>query len=71
MSLRCLVEARPTWTLLWAVRRSPRADGSKQWGSLRQFKLRDTGKGSAVFGQHVIAHDLIRLGNLLKPAGAA
>jgi hypothetical protein len=43
----------------------------KQWGGLRQFKLRGTGKVSAVFGLHVIAYNLIRLGNLLKPAMAA
>ena len=39
----------------------------KQWGGLRQFKLRGTGKVSAVFGLHVIAYNLIRLGNLLNP----
>jgi hypothetical protein len=39
----------------------------KQWGGLRQFKLRGTGKVSAVFGLHVIAFNLIRLGNLLNP----
>jgi hypothetical protein len=43
----------------------------KQWGGLRQFKLRGTGKVNAVFGLHVIAYNLIRLGNLLKPAMAA
>ncbi len=43
----------------------------KQWGGLRQFKLRGTEKGSAVFGLHVIAYNLIRLGNLLRPAMAA
>ncbi len=43
----------------------------KQWGGLRQFKLRGTGKVSAVFGLHVIAYNLIRLGNLLRPAMAA
>ena len=42
----------------------------KQWGGLRQFKLRGTGKVSAVFGLHVIAYNLIRLGNLLKPMDA-
>ena len=42
----------------------------KQWGGLRQFKLRGTGNVSAVFGLHVIAYNLIRLGNLLKPAMA-
>ena len=39
----------------------------KQWGGLRQFKLRGTEKVGAVFGLHVIAYNLIRLGNLLKP----
>ena len=39
----------------------------KQWGGLRQFKLRGTEKVAAVFGLHVIAYNLIRLGNLLKP----
>ena len=43
----------------------------KQWGGLRQFKLRGTGKVRAVFGLHVIAYNLIRLGNLLRPAMAA
>ena len=42
----------------------------KQWGGLRQFKLRGTEKVSAVFGLHVIAYNLIRLGNLLKPVMA-
>ena len=42
----------------------------KQWGGLRQFKLRGTDKVSAVFGLHVIAYNLIRLGNLFKPAMA-
>ena len=32
---------------------------------------RGTEKVSAVFGLHVIAYNLIRLGNLLKPAMAA
>ena len=40
----------------------------KQWGGLRQFKLRGTGKVGAVFGLHVIAYNLIRLGNLLRSA---
>ena len=40
----------------------------KQWGGLRQFKLRGTEKVAAVFGLHVIAYNLIRLGNLLRPA---
>jgi hypothetical protein len=39
----------------------------KQWGGLRQFKLRGSEKVSAVFGLHVIAYNLIRLGNLLRP----
>jgi len=43
----------------------------KQWGGLRQFKLRGTEKVSAVFGLHVIACNLIRLGNLLNTAMAA
>ncbi len=42
----------------------------KQWGGLRQFKVRGTEKVSAVFGLHVIANNLIRLGNLLRPAMA-
>ena len=42
----------------------------KQWGGLRQFKVRGTEKVSAVFGLHVVAYNLIRLGNLLKPAKA-
>lgn len=36
------------------------------WGGLRQFKLRGRGRVSAVFGQQVIAYNLISLGNLLK-----
>jgi hypothetical protein len=43
----------------------------KKWGGLRQFKLRGTGKVSAVFSLHVIAYNLIRLGNLFKPVMAA
>jgi hypothetical protein len=43
----------------------------KQWGGLRQVKLRGTGKVSAVFGLQVIAYNLIRLGNLLRAAMAA
>lgn len=43
----------------------------KQLGGLRQFKMRGTEKVSAVFGLHVIANKLIRLGNMLKPAMAA
>jgi hypothetical protein len=37
-------------------------------GGLRQFKLRGQENDNAVFGLHVIAYNLIRLGNLLKPA---
>jgi hypothetical protein len=40
----------------------------KVFGWLRQFKLRGQKKVSAVYGLHVIAYNLIRLGNLLKPA---
>jgi len=43
----------------------------KAFGGLRQFKVRGTEKVSAVFGLHVIAYNLIRLGNLLRPAMAA
>jgi hypothetical protein len=51
----------------------------KQWGGLRQFKVRGTEKVGAVhsfgeafgYGLHVIAYNLIRLGNLLKPEMAA
>jgi hypothetical protein len=43
----------------------------KAFGGLRQFKVRGTENVSAVFGLHVIAYNLIRLGNLLKPAMAA
>jgi transposase len=43
----------------------------KRWGGARQFKLRGTEKVSAVFSLHVIAYNLIRLGNLLKQAIAA
>ena len=39
----------------------------KQFGVLRQFKLRGRDNVSAVFGLHVIAYNLIRLGNILKP----
>lgn len=38
----------------------------KQWSGLRQFKLRGAENVSAVFGLHVIAYNLVRLGNLLK-----
>jgi len=38
----------------------------KQWGGLRQFKVRGSEKVSAVFGLHVIAYNLVRLGNLLN-----
>ncbi len=37
----------------------------KQWGGLRQFKVRGSEKVGAVFGLHVIAYNLIRLSNLL------
>jgi hypothetical protein len=40
-------------------------DWIKVFGELHQFKLRDQYKVSAVFGLHVIAYNLIRLGNLL------
>ncbi len=40
----------------------------KQFGGLHQFKLRGRDNVSAVFGLHVIAYNLIRLGNILKPA---
>jgi len=43
----------------------------KQFGGLRQFKLRGQENVSAVFGVHVIAYNLIRLGNLFRPAMAA
>jgi hypothetical protein len=43
----------------------------KQWSGLRKFKVRGSEKVSAVFGLHVIAYNLIRLGNLLMPAMAA
>jgi transposase len=39
----------------------------KQFAGLRQFKLRGQENVSAVFGLHVIAYNLIRLGNLLMP----
>ena len=44
---------------------------STRLSSDSQFKLRGTEKVSAVFGLHVIAYNLIRLGNLLRPAMAA
>jgi hypothetical protein len=43
----------------------------KPWGGQRQFKLRGNEKVSAVFGLHVIAYNLIRLGHMLNPAMAA
>ena len=43
----------------------------KAFGGLRQFKVRGAENVSAVFGLHVIAYNLIRLGNLLKPEMAA
>ena len=39
----------------------------KAFGGLRQVKLHGQENVSAVFGLHVIAYNLIRLGNLLKP----
>jgi hypothetical protein len=39
----------------------------KAFGGLRQFKLRGQDIVSAVFGLHVIANNLIRLGSLLRP----
>jgi transposase len=42
----------------------------KQFAGLRQFKLRGQSNVSAVFGLHVIAYNLIRLGNLLSPVEA-
>jgi transposase len=42
----------------------------KQFGGLSQFKLRGRSNVSAVFGLHVIAYNLIRLGNLLSPVEA-
>ena len=43
----------------------------KQWGGLRQFKVRSPETVSAVIGLYVIDYNLIRLGNLLKPQLAA
>jgi hypothetical protein len=43
----------------------------KAFGGLRQFKLRGQDNVSALFGLHVVAYNLIRLGNLLEPAMAA
>ena len=40
----------------------------KQFSGLRQFKLRGRDNVSAVFGLHVIAYNLIRLSNILRPA---
>lgn len=39
----------------------------RAFGRLRQFKLRSMENFSAVFGLDVIAYNLIRLDNLLKP----
>ena len=39
----------------------------KQFAGLRQFKLRGEDNVSAVVGLHVIAYNLIPLGNILKP----
>lgn len=41
------------------------------FGGLRQFKVCGTDKVAAVFRLQVITYNLIRLGNLLKPAMAA
>ena len=38
------------------------------WGGLRQFKLRGTEKVGEMCELHVIAYNLIRFGNLLRPA---
>ncbi|CAK6686892.1 hypothetical protein ICNINCKA_00092 [Synechococcus sp. CBW1107] len=43
----------------------------KAFGGLRQFKLRGIEKVGAVFVLHLIAYNLIRLGNILKPAMVA
>jgi hypothetical protein len=43
----------------------------KAFGGLRQFKVRGTENVSPLFGLYVIAYNLIRLGNLLRPATAA
>jgi hypothetical protein len=40
----------------------------KAFGGLRLFKLCGQENVSAVFGLHVIAYNLVRLGNLLNPA---
>lgn len=39
----------------------------RQFGCLRQFKLRGPDNVSKVFGLYVIAYTLTRLGNILKP----
>ena len=41
------------------------------WGRLRLFKVRGPEKVGAVFSLHMLAYNLIRLGNLLNPAIAA
>jgi hypothetical protein len=38
----------------------------KQWGVLRQFKLRGSEKVATLLRVHVIAYNLIRLGNMFK-----
>jgi transposase len=43
----------------------------KEFSGLRQFKLRGKENVSGVFGLHVIAYNLIRLSNILKPVMAA
>ena len=42
----------------------------KQFGCLRQVRVRGLGNVRAVFSLHVIAYNLIRLSDLLKPAEA-
>ena len=44
----------------------PSLDWIKQFGGLGQFKLRGTENVCAVLGIHVIAYNLVRLGNLLN-----
>jgi hypothetical protein len=42
----------------------------KEFGGLRLFKLRGQSNVIAVFGLYVIAYNLIRLSNLLRPLEA-
>jgi hypothetical protein len=51
-----------------SVQRKARWIACKSHSRLHQFKLRGTDKVSGVLGLHVIAFNLIRLGNLLNPA---